>query len=79
MTWGNDTANLQEPLIFQSTIDKFDLLKSIKNPLTPENILNTYKAATLLQNFSNFNYSDRTIEQLRSAGNFRLIRNLLFH
>ncbi|MBK7561519.1 MAG: hypothetical protein IPI68_08340 [Chitinophagaceae bacterium] len=76
---GNDTANFTRTInTFQSTIDRFDSLKySIKNPLTPENILNTYKAATLLQNFSSFNYSDRTIEQLRSAGNFRLIRKPL--
>jgi hypothetical protein len=73
----SDTVNFTRSInIFQSNAGRFDSLKtSIKNPVTREEILNSYKAATLVQNFSSFNYSDRTIEQLRSAGNFRLIRN----
>src|SRR6187401_341066 len=74
---GNDTANFNRSIsIFKSNVERFDSLKhSIKNPQTQEAILNAYKASTLPQSFSSFNYSDRTIEQLRSAGNFRLIRN----
>src|SRR6187551_2462460 len=74
---GNDTANFDRSIsIFKSNVERFDSLKaSAKNPRTQENILNAYKATTLPQSFSSFNYSDRTIEQLRSAGNFRLIRN----
>src|SRR6187549_940287 len=74
---GNDTANFNRSIsIFRSNVERFDSLKaSVKNPRTQEDILNAYKASTLPQSFSSFNYSDRTIEQLRSAGNFRLIRN----
>ena len=74
---GNDTANFNRSIsIFKSNVERFDSLKaSVKNPQTREEILNAYKASTLPQSFSSFNYSDRTIEQLRSAGNFRLIRN----
>jgi hypothetical protein len=73
----NDTVNFNRSIsTFKSNADRFDSLKtSVKSHQTPEEILNAYKATTLLQNFSSFNYSDRTIEQLRSAGNFRLIRN----
>ena len=74
---GNDTANFNRSIsIFRSNVERFDSLKAwVKNPQTQEDILNAYKASTLPQSFSSFNYSDRTIEQLRSAGNFRLIRN----
>ena len=74
---GNDTVNFNRSIsIFKSNVERFDSLKaSVKNPRTQEDILNAYKASTLPQSFSSFNYSDRTIEQLRSAGNFRLIRN----
>ena len=73
----NDTTSFSNTIrIFQNSIDRFDSLKSfIKNPVTPRAILNSYKAATLVWRFGSFNYSDRTIEQLKSAGNFRLIRN----
>src|SRR5204862_1040916 len=73
----NDTVNFNRSIsTFKSNIERFDSLKaSIKNPQTQEDILNAYKASTLPQSFSSFNYSDRTIEQLKSAGNFRLIRN----
>ena len=72
----SDTANFNRSItVFQSNVQWFDSLKSsIKYPRSPKDILNAYKASTLVQNFSSFNYSDRTIEQLRSAGNFRLIR-----
>src|SRR6187399_266217 len=74
---GNDTVNFNRSIsVFKSNVERFDSLKaSIKDPQTQEDILNDYKASTLPQSFSSFNYSDRTIEQLRSAGNFRLIRN----
>ena len=72
----NDTVNFNRSIhVFQYNVERFDSLKSsIKNHSSPEEILNSYKAATLAQSFSSFNYSDRTVEQLRSAGNFRLIR-----
>ena len=74
----NDTINFNRSItVFQTNVKLFDSLKfSIRNPVaSEEDALNAYKVATLAQSFSSFNYSDRTIEQLRSAGNFRLIRN----
>ncbi len=73
----NDTTSFSNTIrIFQNSIDRFDSLKSfIKNPGNPQAILNSYKTATLAWQFGSFNYSDRTIEQLKSAGNFRLIRS----
>ena len=72
----NDTANFARSIgIFQANADRFDSLKkSIKSPFSEKSLLDFYKATTIAQHFSSFNYSDRTIEQLRSAGNFRLIR-----
>ena len=72
----NDTINFSRSIkVFQFNVDKFDSLKTfVKGPKTKEEILTAYKVATTVQHFSSFNYSDRTIEQLRSAGNFRLIR-----
>ncbi|HEX6192711.1 MAG TPA: hypothetical protein VFZ42_10110 [Chitinophagaceae bacterium] len=72
----NDTSNFARSIrVFQFNVDKFDSLKnSIKAPKSEQDILSIYKVSTLIQNFSSFNYSDRTIEQLRSAGNFRLVR-----
>ena len=72
----NDTVNFNMTIrTFQNLISRFDSLKSsVKNPVNPQAVLNSYKASTLVWNFSSFNYSDRTIEQLRNAGNFRLIR-----
>ncbi|HMK18433.1 MAG TPA: hypothetical protein VK492_09540 [Chitinophagaceae bacterium] len=73
----NDTVNFNRSIsTFKLNVERFDSLKtSVKNPQNPDEILNAYKASTLPQSFSSFNYSDRTIEQLRSSGNFRLIRN----
>src|SRR6476620_5206719 len=63
---GNDTVNFNRSIsVFKSNVERFDSLKaSVKNPKTREEILNAYKASTLPQSFSSFNYSDRTIEQL---------------
>ena len=75
----NDTSNFTRSIkIFQLNADTFDSLKtSIKTPKTREDILNAYKVSRVIQQFSSFNYSDRTIEQLRNAGNFRLIRKAI--
>jgi hypothetical protein len=75
----NDTANFARSIkVFQVTVNTFDSLKSrVKDPVSQQQILNAYKIALITQNFSSFNYSDRTIEQLRNAGDFRLIRNTM--
>ena len=73
----NDTVNLEESLQFWKRLEqKIDnvrpLLKSSLNNDKPEEI---YELAAMLIDFNDFIYSDRTIEQLRNSGNFRLIRN----
>jgi len=75
----NDTGNFARSIrIFQFNVERFDSLKSmIKHPRNDDERLAVYKMATVAQSFSSFNYSDRTIEQLRNAGNFRLIRSTL--
>jgi hypothetical protein len=72
-----DTANLEECLQFWKRLDQKinsvrPLLKSSLNNSQPEEI---YEMAAMLMDFNDFIYSDRTIEQLRNSGNFRLIRN----
>lgn len=72
-----DTASLQESVQFWIDLgNKIDssrpLLKSHENNYGLEEI---YEMAAMLVDFNDFIYFDRTIEQLRSAGNFRLIRN----
>ena len=75
----NDTANFARSInTFQSNVNRFDSLKKgIRNPEGEKSLLDLYKVATIAQQFSTFNYSDRTIEQLRSAGNFRLIQKTI--
>ena len=41
----------------------------------PEKALNIYKHSMYLNYYNKWNYSDRTINQLKNSGNFRLVRN----
>ena len=73
----NDMAGLEECLQFWKRLDQKiesvrPLLKSSLNNDISEEI---YEMAAMLIDFNDFIYSDRTIEQLRNSGNFRLIRN----
>lgn len=72
-----DTMNFNRSIrIFQGNVDDFNRIKSsLKNPGTAKQIADAYQSILLPQRFSSFNYTDRTVEQLRAAGNFRLIRN----
>jgi|SRR5688572_21583203 len=72
-----DTASLEESVQFWIALGKKidsarPLLKSHANNYGLEEI---YEMAAMLVDFNDFIYFDRTIEQLRNAGNFRLIRN----
>jgi hypothetical protein len=42
---------------------------------TPEKALNIYQHSVYLNYYNKWNYSDRTINQLKNSGNFRLVRN----
>ena len=46
----------------------------IEKPISKRNALLLYKNAALMRGYDNFEYHDRTIEQLKNGGNFRLIR-----
>jgi hypothetical protein len=71
----SDTSDLDENIGFWKDhyliIDSFR--RCIKKPFLPANLVNCYQLAALMYDFAEFNYSDRTIDQLRSSGNFRLI------
>ncbi len=55
-----------------SSIDT--IRQEIEKSPDKRNALLLYKHAAYARNFENFEYHDRTIEQLKNGGNFRLIR-----
>ena len=73
----NDIINLEECLQFWKRLDqKIDSVRPLlKTSLNKDNLEEIYEMAAMLIDFNDFIYSDRTIEQLRNSGNFRLIRN----
>lgn len=72
----NDTATLSENIETWNFIyNNIDTLHSLVEP--PFQSVNTemaYYHAAFIFSFGEFNYNDRTIDQLHNAGNFRLIR-----
>ena len=72
-----DTAGLAECLDFWTKLsNKIDNTRPLlKSTLNNDNLEKIYEMAAMLIDFNDFIYSDRTIEQLRNSGNFRLIRN----
>lgn len=72
-----DTINYNTTLKFWKETDSVIAANRpfVRPPFAKENILKAYKLAATLMNSDEFIYNDRTIEQLRGSGNFRLIRN----
>ena len=72
-----DTLRLEESLHFWKRLSsKIDSSRPLlKKTLNNENLEEVYEMAAMLIDFNDFIYSDRTIEQLRNSGNFRIIRN----
>ncbi len=72
-----DTASLEESIRFWTTLsDKIEITRPLlKQPATESNREAIYETAARLIDFNDFIYFDRTIEQLRNSGNFRLISN----
>ena len=72
-----DTANYNTTLRFWKQTDSIIVANRpfVKPPVGKENIIKAYSLAATLMNSDEFLYNDRTIEQLRGSGNFRLIRN----
>jgi hypothetical protein len=72
-----DTTNYNTTLTFWKQTDSVIATNRpfVKPPVAEENISKAYGLAAALMNSDEFIYNDRTIEQLRGSGNFRLIRN----
>jgi hypothetical protein len=51
------------------------IVKYLRPPIPEQMTLPYYKEAALILNIRSYSYNDRTVEQLRSSGNYRLIRN----
>jgi hypothetical protein len=47
----------------------------IEKPENERNLLLLYRKASAMRSYNSFQYHDRTVQQLKSAGNFRLVRN----
>jgi hypothetical protein len=74
---GLDTTALRSNIeAWQYIIANIDSIrKYLEPPIDKIDPGSCYKYAAALYSFTEFNYSDRTIEQLRNSGNFRIIRN----
>ena len=70
-----DTASLEESLQFWTALsNKIENTRQLlKQPPTESNREAIYETAARLIDFNDFIYFDRTIEQLKNSGNFRLI------
>ncbi|MEJ7675289.1 MAG: hypothetical protein WKF59_21935 [Chitinophagaceae bacterium] len=49
----------------------------IKKPALQRDGNLLFRCVLKMRNYNNFNYHDRTIQQLKNGGNFRLIRKIL--
>jgi hypothetical protein len=72
-----DTLNYNNSLDFWRKLEKniSNNRALVKPPVVDSNIDKVYRLAAKLMNADEFLYNDRTIEQLRNSGNFRLIHN----
>lgn len=73
----NDTIDLKNDTAWwPKTIQLIDTIRmEIEKPENERNELLLYRKAAAIRNYNNFEYHDRTIQQLKNGGNFRLIRN----
>ncbi len=71
-----DTLTLNSAIPFwESVVKRIDTIRiEVEKPATSRNTLLLYKLIAKMRFYSNFEYHDRTIEQLKNGGNFRLIR-----
>jgi len=72
-----DTADLNNDIRWwDNMISRIDTIRNeIEKPGDKRNLLLLYRNAGLVRNYNSFEYHDRTIQQLKNGGNFRLIRN----
>jgi hypothetical protein len=71
-----DTAYLSKEIPYwKDLLNRIDTIRTeIEKPYGNRNNLSLYKSMSYMRTYSNFEYHDRTIEQLKNGGNFRLIR-----
>ena len=74
-----DTADFLSDIPFwESVLKRTDTLRiEIEKPAASRNVLLLYTNAGRMRDYDNFEYHDRTIDQLKNAGNFRLIRKTI--
>ncbi len=72
-----DTIGLAYSIPFwEGYIKRIDTLRNeIKKPALQRDQRLLYRCVIKMRYYDNFSYNDRTIEQLKNGGNFRLIRN----
>lgn len=73
----NDSVKLNVLKLFhqdvQANYDSVSLL--LKNPVTLPRLLKAYYLTAAVDDMLNFDYSNRTVSQLKSSGDFRLIKS----
>jgi hypothetical protein len=71
-----DTAYLNGEIPYwKDLLIHMDTIRAeIEKPSSVRNNLSLYKSMSYIRTYSNFEYHDRTIEQLKNGGNFRLIK-----
>jgi len=71
-----DTADLTYDIPFwEKLLKKIDTIRQeIEKPCSMRNDFLLYRCSAFMRAYNNFEYHDRTIEQLKNGGNFRLIR-----
>ena len=71
-----DTIDLAADIPFwDNYIKRIDTLRSeIQKPLSQRDQFLLFRCVLKMRYYDNFNYHDRTIQQLKNGGNFRLIR-----
>ena len=74
-----DTSDFQNDIPFWTgVLNSIDTIRQeIEKPEGQRNHYLLYKSVAYMRAYNNFEYHDRTIEQLKNGGNFRLIRNSL--
>jgi hypothetical protein len=72
----NDTADLKQDIIeWEEVLRSIDTLRSqIEMPVASRNTIRMYKSMCRINYNNTFLYHDRTVSQLKNAGNFRIIR-----
>lgn len=72
-----DTADfINDTTWWNNVIKRIDTIRlEIEKPGNEKNLMLLYRTAGSIRNYNSFEYHDRTIQQLKNGGNFRLIRN----